>query len=58
MEGIFFLRMWINEGRLSVGEDIMKIMVGADTRPHAEKALWTLVEKLKKECLQEEEIFC
>ena len=58
MEGISFLRMWINEGRLSVGEDIMKVMVGADTRPHAEKALWGLVEKLKKECLHEEEIFC
>lgn len=57
MEGVRYLRLWVNEGRLLVGDDIMKVLVGADTRPHAEKALLTLVETLKKECIHEEEIF-
>ena len=57
MEGVYYLRLWINEGKLSVGEDIMKVLVGADTRLHAERALFFLVKKLKTECLREEEIF-
>lgn len=56
-DGVMFLRMWINEGTLAVGDDIMKVMVGADTRPHAEAALESLIRILKQECLQEEELF-
>ena len=34
MEGIGYVRAWLNEGELSVGDDIMLVLVGGDIRPH------------------------
>ncbi|OPL14720.1 MAG: molybdopterin biosynthesis protein [Firmicutes bacterium ML8_F2] len=53
MEGIFYVRVWLNEGYLETGDDIMYIMVGGDIRPHVIDALQSLVEKIKTECVTE-----
>ncbi len=56
LEGIFYVRAWLNAGRLSVGDDIMYVLVGGDIRPHVIDALQFLVGKLKNECVTEIEI--
>ncbi len=57
MPGISCVRVWLNEGELSVGDDIMLVLVGGDIRPHVVDALQFLVGKLKNECVRETEIF-
>lgn len=57
MEGIFYVRAWLNEGVLEAGEDIMYVLVGGDIRPHVVEALQFLVGKLKSECVTEEELY-
>lgn len=57
MEGVCFVKVWVNEGELRVGDDIMQVMIGADIRPHAVKALETLVGRLKNECVTEKELY-
>jgi molybdopterin synthase catalytic subunit len=56
MEGIFYVKVWLNEGRLEVGDDIMYALVGGDIRPHVVDALQFLVEKIKTECVTEIEL--
>jgi molybdopterin synthase catalytic subunit len=53
MSGIFYVRAWLNEGHLKVGDDIMLVLVGGDIRPHVVDALQFLVEKVKTECVIE-----
>ena len=53
MKGIFHIRVWLNEGTLDLGEDIMYILIGGDIRPHVIDALQFLVEKIKTECVTE-----
>lgn len=53
MEGIFYIRVWLNEGRLEIGDDIMLVMIGGDIRPRVIEALQFLVEKIKTECVTE-----
>lgn len=55
MEGISCVRVWMNEGELRVGDDIMYVLVGGDIRPRVIDALQTLVGKLKNECVTETE---
>lgn len=55
MKGIFHVRVWLNEGRLKIGEDIMYVLIGGDIRPHVVDALQFLVEKIKSECVSEVE---
>ena len=57
MEGIYYIRVWLNEGELSIGDDIMFVLVGGDIRPHVIDALQTLVGVIKKECVIEQEIY-
>ena len=57
MEGVGYVRVWLNEGELSLGDDIMLVLVGGDIRPHVVDALQVLVGKLKNECVSEREIF-
>ena len=57
MEGVYYVRVWVNEGELRVGDDIMFVLIGADIRPHAVKALETLVGKIKNECVTEKELY-
>jgi molybdopterin synthase catalytic subunit len=56
MPGIFCVKVWLNEGRLEVGDDIMYVLIGGDIRPHVIDALQFLVGKIKKECVTEREI--
>ena len=53
MDGIFHVRVWLNEGQLALGDDIMYVLIGGDIRPHVVDALQFLVEKIKTECVTE-----
>ncbi len=53
MPGIFHIRVWLNEGELEVGDDIMYILIGGDIRPHVIEALQFLIGKIKTECVTE-----
>ena len=55
MEGIYYVRVWLNEGDLLPGDSIMLVLVGGDIRPHTVDALQFLVGKLKTECVVERE---
>jgi molybdopterin synthase catalytic subunit len=57
MEGIRIVRVWMNEGELSVGDDIMYVLVGGDIRPHVIDALQALVGEIKQHCVTETEIY-
>ena len=57
MDGIYYVRVWLNEGELAVGDDIMYVLVGGDIRPHVVEALQSLVGTIKNECVTETEIF-
>ena len=57
MEGIYYVKAWLNEGELCVGDDIMYVLIGGDIRPRVVDALQFLVGKLKNECVQETEIY-
>lgn len=56
LEGIYYVRVWLNEGNLQVGDDIMYVLVGGDIRPRVIDALNFLVGKIKSECVEEREI--
>ena len=53
MDGIYYVRAWLNEGELTLGDDIMYVLVGGDIRPRVVDALQFLVGKLKNECVTE-----
>lgn len=57
LEGIHYIRVWLNEGTLHVGEDIMYVLIGGDIRPHVVEALQYLVGRIKSECVSEEEVY-
>ncbi len=57
LPGIFHVRVWLNEGKLSVGDDIMLVLIGGDIRPHVIDALQTLVGEIKNECVLEKELY-
>ena len=57
LPGIFCARVWLNEGELAVGDDIMYVMIGGDIRPRVIEALQFLVGKIKSECVTEQEIY-
>ena len=53
MDGIFHVKVWLNQGHLEVGEDIMYVLIGGDIRPHVIDALQFLIAKIKNECVTE-----
>lgn len=57
LPGIFYLKVWLNEGVLEVGDDIMYVLIGGDIRPNVVDALQTLVGKIKNECVVEKELY-
>jgi molybdopterin synthase catalytic subunit len=57
LDGIYYVKAWLNEGELQVGDDIMYVLIGGDIRPHVVDALQFLVGKLKNECVEETEIY-
>ncbi len=57
MDGIYYIRVWLNEGELSVGDDIMYVLIGGDIRPRVIDGLQYLVGRIKNECVVEKEIY-
>lgn len=53
MDGIYYIKVWLNQGHLLVGDDIMYILIGGDIRPHVIDGLQFLVEKIKTLCVVE-----
>ena len=56
MPGIQYVRVWLNEGELAVGDDIMLVLVGGDIRPHVIDGLQALVGEIKTHCVTETEV--
>ena len=56
MEGIYYIKVWLNEGELSMGDDIMYVLIGGDIRPRVVDALQYLVSRIKNECVVEKEL--
>jgi len=57
LEGIHYIRAWLNEGELKMGDDIMYVLIGGDIRPRVVDALHYLVGRIKNECVIETEIY-
>lgn len=55
LDGVYYIKTWLNEGELTVGDDIMYVLIGGDIRPHVVDALQFLVGKIKNECVIEKE---
>jgi molybdopterin synthase catalytic subunit len=55
MDGVSIVRVWVNEGHLEVGDDIMYVMVGGDIRDNVFEALSALVRMIKTEVVTETE---
>ena len=56
LEGIYYVRIWLNEGELAVGDDIMYVLIGGDIRPRVVDALNYIVGRIKDECVTETEL--
>ena len=56
LDGIYYIRLWLNEGELKVGDDIMYVLIGGDIRPRVVDALHYLVGRIKNECVVETEL--
>jgi len=55
-QGISHIRVWINEGELRVGDDIMYILVAGRVRGEVIPTFERLLERIKREAVREEEI--
>lgn len=55
MDGIYYIKVWLNEGDLTVGDDIMYVLIGGDIRPRTIDGLQYLVGRIKNECVIENE---
>jgi len=56
LDGIYYIKVWLNQGELQVGDDIMYVLIGGDIRPHVVDALQFLVERIKTTCVVETEL--
>ena len=57
MTGIIEVLVEVSEGTLTVGDDIMAVAIGGDTREHVFPALASAVDRIKKEAGRKKEIF-
>lgn len=57
MDGIYYIKVWLNEGILKTGDDIMYVLIGGDIRPHVVDCLQSLVGTIKNTCVKEIEIY-
>lgn len=57
LNGVYYLRAELSEGTLKAGDDIMFVLIGADTRDHAVSALNTVVGEIKSACVKEIELY-
>ena len=56
LEGIYYIKVWLNQGELTMGDDIMYVLIGGDIRPRVVDALHYLVGRIKNECVVETEL--
>ena len=56
LEGIYVVKVWLNEGVCNVGDSLMYVLIGGDIRPRVIDALQWLVGKIKSELVVEKEI--
>ena len=56
LEGIYYIKVWLNEGELAMGDDIMYVLIGGDIRPRVVDCLQYLVGRIKNECVVETEL--
>jgi molybdopterin synthase catalytic subunit len=56
MPGVVAARAWVNQGRLSVGDDIMWALVAGDIRENVFAGLQELVRLIKSEVVVEAEL--
>ena len=56
LEGIYYIKVWLNEGKLAMGDDIMYVLIGGDIRPRVIDAMQFLVGQLKETCVTETEL--
>ncbi len=56
-DGVYYVKVWLNEGTLEVGESIMYVLIGADIRPRCIDALQNLVGKIKNVLVVEKEVY-
>lgn len=56
LDGIYYVKVWLNEGELQVGDDIMYVLIGGDIRPRVIDALQFLVGGIKNTCVNEIEV--
>jgi molybdopterin synthase catalytic subunit len=57
MPGIIEVLVEVGEGTLKVGDEIMAVAVGGDTREHVFPALASVVDRIKREGTMKREIF-
>ena len=55
--GIYYVRVWLAEGQLSLSDTIMQVLIGGDIRPRVIDGLQYLVSRIKNECVKEEELY-
>ena len=55
-EGVVEVRVWLNEGELNVGDDIMKVLVAGRFRSDVLPVLQDLLTFLKTEVVKEKEV--
>ena len=56
LDGVYYIKTWLNEGELQVGDDLMYVLIGGDIRPHVIDALQYLVGRIKSDCVVEAEL--
>ena len=56
LEGIYYIKVWLNEGELKMGDDIMYVLIGGDIRPRVVDCLHYMVGRIKNECVVETEL--
>ena len=56
-DGVYYVRVWLNEGTMAVGDSLMYVLIGADIRPRCIDALQNLVGKIKNDLVVEEEVY-
>lgn len=54
-EGIEAVRVWVNEGNLKIGDDIMFVLVAGRFRTDVLPAFESLISAIKKEVVREQE---
>ncbi len=56
-DGIYYVRVWLNEGACNVGDALMYVLIGGDIRPHVIDALQKLVGHIKNDLVVEKEVY-